>query len=137
MFILCEGYFKIDDRDWVEDHAVIRGESRLALLRLGPFRADSENSMREEQAKQKALRLLLATPSPKGPVTPLAFSEFGTRRRRSYKIHETVMKGLIDGDKEWREEMVKSGKDVVGGLAGTSNVSRLIVHPETERDQRD
>ncbi len=26
MYILCEGYFKIDDTDWKEDHHAIRGK---------------------------------------------------------------------------------------------------------------
>lgn len=60
------------------------------------------------------MALLTSTP------TPLAFSEFGTRRRRSFKAHDVVLQGLIQGQKEWRE---KGGQGV--GLAGTSNVSRL------------
>jgi nicotinic acid phosphoribosyltransferase len=34
MFILCEGYFKIDDKDWIEDHDIIRGTSHFPFLSL-------------------------------------------------------------------------------------------------------
>jgi nicotinate phosphoribosyltransferase len=53
---------------------------------------------------------------PPSPTSPLVFSEFGTRRRRSYQVHDLVMQGLCEGMEEHR----KSGK---GGLfAGSSNV---------------
>ena len=52
----------------------------------------------------------------------ITFSEFGTRRRRSYRIQDLVVKTLIRANKDFSD---KGGK-----LAGTSNVCsyfRLIV----------
>ena len=67
-----------------------------------------------EKAKQKALKLL----SPPSPIQPLLFSELGTRRRRSFHVHELVVQGLVQGSDEWK---ASNGK--VGGFGGTSNVS--------------
>jgi nicotinate phosphoribosyltransferase len=59
----------------------------------------------------------------------ILFSEFGTRRRRSYMVHDAVIKGLIEGDKEWattedgKKILAENGGKKSGGLAGTSNVS--------------
>lgn len=65
-------------------------------------------------AKEKALQLL----SPPEGTTPIVFSEFGTRRRRSFLAHDVVMRGLIAGFEEYK---AKGGKG--GVLSGTSNVS--------------
>ncbi|EJU04699.1 nicotinate phosphoribosyltransferase [Dacryopinax primogenitus] len=46
----------------------------------------------------------------------IAFSEFGTRRRRSYPAQKTIMHGLIRA----RDEL--EGKPGMGSLSGTSNV---------------
>lgn len=46
----------------------------------------------------------------------IRFSEFGTRRRRSYLTHKTVMQGLMQGEKEALES------DGKGKVVGTSNV---------------
>lgn len=66
-----------------------------------------------ELAKKKALDLL----NPPTGVTPLTFSEFGTRRRRSFAVQDLVMRGLADGQEEWR-----AAGGTGPGLAGTSNV---------------
>ncbi|CAK9785029.1 putative nicotinate phosphoribosyltransferase [Cutaneotrichosporon oleaginosum] len=87
MAIISEGYFKFVDVDWSAE---------------GQF----------ELAKAKALALL----SPPAGVTPLVFSEFGTRRRRSFAVHDEVMRGLIAG----AEEHAAAGGG--GALSGTSNV---------------
>jgi len=68
-----------------------------------------------EKAKAKAIALL----APKGPTTPAAFSEFGTRRRRSFQVQDLVLRGLIEGHEELK---AKGGKH--GVLTGTSNVCR-------------
>lgn len=67
-----------------------------------------------ELAKKKALDLL----SPPDGINSIAFSEFGTRRRRSFAVHDVVMRGLAAGHEEWK---AAGGKGA--GLAGTSNVS--------------
>ena len=54
--------------------------------------------------------------NPPAPISPLVFSEFGTRRRRSFQVHDLVMQGLCEGMSEHK----KTG---TGGLfAGSSNV---------------
>ncbi|KAJ9107669.1 hypothetical protein QFC21_001129 [Naganishia friedmannii] len=99
MSILSEGYFKFDDTDWKDDLEAV-----------------------ETLAKEKTFRLMIQSQG------SILFSEFGTRRRRSYKVHEAVIKGLIAGDREWASS--EDGKRALslkktpaaGGLAGTSNV---------------
>ncbi|WRT67645.1 nicotinate phosphoribosyltransferase [Kwoniella shivajii] len=88
MSILSEGYFKFVDTDWDYN---------------GQF----------ELAKRKASDLL----SPPKPTNPLVFSEFGTRRRRSFFTQDTIIRGLIAGFDEY-----KSNGGQGGLLAGTSNV---------------
>ncbi|GFZ45330.1 NAPRTase [Saitozyma sp. JCM 24511] len=88
MSIMSEGYFKFVDTDWNLDGQV-------------------------EKAKQKALHML----SPPNGITPLIFSEFGTRRRRSFHVQDLVMRGLVEGYEEYKASGAKGGV-----LAGTSNV---------------
>ncbi|KAL0255392.1 nicotinate phosphoribosyltransferase [Cryptococcus tetragattii IND107] len=88
MAILSEGYFKFVDTDWDYD---------------GQF----------ELAKKKALDLF----DPPAPTTSLVVSEFGTRRRRSFKAQDIVMRGLVAGYEEYKS---KGGNQ--GVLSGTSNV---------------
>ncbi|WVQ73917.1 nicotinate phosphoribosyltransferase [Cryptococcus sp. DSM 104548] len=88
MAILSEGYFKFVDTDWNLD-------GQLGL------------------AKAKALQLL----NPPAPTTPLIFSEFGTRRRRSFFAQDIVIKGLLSGLEEY-----KAQGGTGGAVSGTSNV---------------
>lgn len=60
-----------------------------------------------EQAKAKAERLT---------SSGIRYSEFGTRRRRSYQTHRIVLEGLISGDSS------TSSSAANGKLLGTSNV---------------
>lgn len=62
-----------------------------------------------EKAKQKCLELL---------EHGCVFSEFGSRRRRDYRTHETVMQGLVDAQKEAQS----NGNGWNGKFTGTSNV---------------
>lgn len=69
--------------------------------------------MKAENARRKCLALL----RPPKPITSLVVSEFGTRRRRSFQVHDMVMQGLMDGWNEW-----KADGGAAGGVGGTSNV---------------
>lgn len=110
---VSEAYFKFVDTDWemdrVQGNQDIPSESATIL-------------MISEKAKEKAIALL----SPSAPTTPAAFSEFGTRRRRSFEVQDLVMRGLMDGHEEVKR---RGGKH--GALTGTSNVSCISLPPLT------
>lgn len=78
-----------------------------------------ELQLTADLAKKKALQLL----NPPEGVMPIAFSEFGTRRRRSFAAHDVVMRGLIEGFNEY-----KAAGGQGGVLSGTSNVSSAQRH---------
>lgn len=85
----------------------------LALTSEAYFKfvdTDWDYEGQEENAYQKALRLLKA-----GCV----YSEFGTRRRRSFHTQDLVIKGLVRASKD---------HDLPGILAGTSNVYFAMKH---------
>ncbi|KAH7884584.1 Quinolinate phosphoribosyl transferase [Phlebopus sp. FC_14] len=65
----------------------------------------------KEEAFGKALDLLEAG---------CTFSEFGTRRRRSYHTQDLVIASIIDASKSYT--LSAAGKDKRGKLAGTSNL---------------
>lgn len=77
----------------------------------------SDELMGAEKAKEKAYNLLKSNES----LSPVSFSEFGTRRRRSYHVQQLVMRGLMDGHEQAKREAEASGK-VCGSLSGSSNV---------------
>lgn len=66
-----------------------------------------------ELAKRKGIELLREG---------IAFSEFGTRRRRNYDNHKIVVQGLIDA----RNHLTGDGT-LLGKLTGTSNVHFAMV----------
>lgn len=72
-----------------------------------------------ELAASKAYRLLRESTGTVG------YSEFGTRRRRSYKVQKEVLEGLREGEGRYWAEVGGRGEKR-GGLGGTSNVSRLF-----------
>ncbi|CEL55749.1 nicotinate phosphoribosyltransferase [Rhizoctonia solani AG-1 IB] len=67
----------------------------------------------EELAYQKAKQLIQAG---------ITFSDFGTRRRRSYHGHDLVLQGLIRGNKEF------GGKEAHGRFTSTSNPHFAMKH---------
>jgi nicotinate phosphoribosyltransferase len=50
------------------------------------------------------------------------FSEFGTRRRRDLHTHNTIMKALLDAEKDYIKLCEANGQRPLGALTGTSNV---------------
>ncbi|PSK34196.1 hypothetical protein B9Z65_8522 [Elsinoe australis] len=61
----------------------------------------------KEKAYEKGIKLMEAGCN---------FSEFGSRRRRDYKTHQTVLQGLVQAGKD------AAAKEYPGKLTGTSNV---------------
>ena len=94
MSIISEAYFLHVDTDWD-----MTGQ-------LGAW-LPSDDLTEADLARTKAKRLAEAG---------IVFSEFGTRRRRSYRAHDLVMRGLVEGAKAARDAGAK------GVLMGTSNV---------------
>lgn len=109
MACLSEIYFTTADKDWNYD-----GQE-------GAYGSCFKNSMRVtqldvvEQAYEKAKTLLAAGCS---------FSEFGTRRRRSYHTQDLVMEAILRAQKD--------SPDAPAKVSGTSNVSHssLTVLPD-------
>lgn len=98
MSLLSESYFQVVDRDW--DYEGQEG----ATVRLNHF--FHVRISFAELAYRKGMMLL---------ESDIAFSEFGTRRRRSHHTHDLVVAGLK------RAAMDSPGSG--GKLVGTSNVS--------------
>ena len=84
----------------------------LVLVSESYFRftdTDWDYTGQEENAFEKGARLLQGG---------CAFSEFGTRRRRSYATQEVVLRGLMKAAEEHRQSNINTG----GVFTGTSNV---------------
>ena len=91
-------------------HTILYEIPLLALTSEAYFRfcdRDWVHDMQEERAYMKGVRLL---------SHGCIFSEFGTRRRRDYKTHDMVMRGLVRAAQEGQRQGWK------GKLSGTSNV---------------
>lgn len=97
--LLSECYFKFMDTKWTINNELIASYDNGVLL------AEPQFNIADSQAFDKTCKLLNA-----GCV----FSEFGTRRRRSFQVQKAVMEGIM--------RYVNSGTDYTGKFLGTSNV---------------
>lgn len=116
MACLSEIYFRTADRDWNYDgqerkpfHFRYRRTGRL-LLALLMHEILMPRVLFAELAYNKGKELLQAN---------VQFSEFGTRRRRSYRNQDLVVKSLVQASRD------HPGK---GKLVGTSNVHSSDFH---------
>lgn len=95
---------------WIE--TILYEIPLLALISEAYFKfvdRDWTYTQQEESAKRKGLKL---------PEGGCVFSEFGSRRRRSYKTHELIMQGLASA----QQEATAEHPDWKGKFTGTSNV---------------
>ena len=101
MACLSETYFRTTDTDWTHD-----GQERTSSSSIvqNPRAHSSNIPVTAEIAYNKAKRLLQAD---------IQFSEFGTRRRRSYYIQDLVVRTLIQASRDFPDK---------GKVVGTSNV---------------
>ncbi len=99
MACLSEIYFTTADKDWNYDGQegayTLQSKQRATVTLLPAV----------EQAYEKAKTLLAAGCS---------FSEFGTRRRRSYRTQDLIMKAILRAQKD--------SPDAPAKVSGTSNV---------------
>lgn len=95
--LLSEAYFRFVDRIWCIDGNVVAQCTNNGIVKEVAF------DIVEEQGVRKASKLV---------ANGCQFSEFGTRRRRSFDVQYAVIRGLVRG----------SNVDGKGRLLGTSNV---------------
>ncbi len=100
MAILSETYFQIDDTDWTYD------DQKGASLKKFTESFTDEPVLPSDLAFDKGQELLEAG---------CFFSDFGTRRRRSFRTQDLVVQGLILA--------VEKNSNTGGRFSGTSNVS--------------
>ncbi|KAK9480868.1 Quinolinate phosphoribosyl transferase [Lipomyces japonicus] len=97
---------------WVE--TILYEIPVLALVSEAFFKfVDTDWDLRDQQSRacSKATRLL---------QSGCSFSEFGTRRRRSFDTQELVMRGLLDAQTQQKKQ---GGHEIAtGSFRGTSNV---------------
>ncbi len=103
MATLSEIYFNTVDTDWSYDGQ--EGAYLVLFLHIEPFMT----VFRAELAHEKGKTYLSAG---------CLFSEFGTRRRRSFLTQDIVIKGLVRASKDFPS---------TGKLMGTSNVCILFL----------
>ena len=101
MATLSEIYYSSVDKDWTYDGQAGMDRLRRSVCRM----TDRKRTRLPELAYEKGAKLLEA-----GCV----FSEFGTRRRRSYEAQDIVLDQLIRAEKD---------HPGTGKLSATSNVS--------------
>ena len=115
-----------DKQEWGDLDVRIEGKWVEVILYEVPIMAiisevyftciDTKWNMRGQRAlaKRKGRQLVEAG---------IKYSEFGTRRRRSYNIHHRVLEGLVQGEKEAFESTSNDSDSTnLGKLTGTSNV---------------
>lgn len=104
--LLSECYFKFVDTNWIINN------NEVAILKDGEF---DESILKpnfkivHDQAYLKAKKLL---------NSGCIFSEFGTRRRRSYEIQKIVMQGIMDCVNDDNDNKERN----LGSFLGTSNI---------------
>lgn len=114
MSIVSETYFRTVDTEWTMRGQ--RSEYKTELLLRLPLTLSSPSAA---LAKEKARRLIRSG---------IRFSEFGSRRRRSYDSHKYCIEGLLAGQAEVEKEAASSSASSsstsapLGKLLGTSNV---------------
>lgn len=109
MAYLCEAFFTAVDTDWSM-------EGQSGMVNVPPRKRIPEPVV--ELAYKKAEQLLAAG---------CTFSDFGTRRRRSYETQDVVVAALV-----------RASKDNLGPgkLAGSSNVSSTRIYSAFSTQQR-
>lgn len=103
MACLSEIYFTTADKDWNYD-----GQAGAYCSGFHSLMSVTQMDV-VEQAYEKAKTLLTAGCS---------FSEFGTRRRRSYHTQDLIMEAILRAQKD--------SPDAPARVSGTSNVSASI-----------
>ncbi|UZJ55203.1 hypothetical protein CBS101457_004523 [Exobasidium rhododendri] len=112
----CWGELKIEiSGNWAE--VILYEVPFMAIISETYFSCvDTRWSMRGQRAlaKRKGQQLVAAG---------IRFSEFGTRRRRSFETQRLVIEGLLQGEvKEVSSSSASSAKGTLGKVVGTSNV---------------
>lgn len=112
-----------EEEEWGQLHIMVRGKWADVILYEVPLMAIVSATYFTVVDQQWSLRGQRALARQKGSTLVKAgirFSEFGTRRRRSYEAQRLVVQGLIQGEKD--AVAAVRGSASPGKMMGTSNV---------------